>query len=886
MRSAQIRSTFLDFFGSRGHHHVPSAPLIPTDPTLLLVNAGMNQFIPYFLGEAEPVSPRLTSVQKCARTGDIDEVGRTARHATFFEMLGNFSFGDYFREDAIAFAWELATDGYGLDRDRLWATVYRDDDEAYALWRALGVPADRIQRLGVEDNFWSMGVPGPCGPSSELHYDRGPAFGREGGPAVDGERYVELWNLVFMQNVRGEGGAKRDYPVLGDLPRRNIDTGLGLDRLAAILQGVDTVAETDLLRPALTRLEELAGRGYPGRDGGAASTAFRVAVDHARCAAFLVADGVVPGNEGRGYVLRRLLRRAVRHARTLGVDGPVLAPLTTAVVDTLGAAWPELERRRDLVAHVTTAEEEAFDRTLRQGSRMLDTAIRRTADAGGTTLDGDTAFALHDTYGFPIDLTVETARAAGLEVDADRFAHLLEEQRRRAHDAGRSAKGDAVRRADTFRRLASRIGGTRFTGYGAVAADTRVAALLADGAEVPAAGEGRTVEVVLDATPFYAESGGQVGDTGVLRTSGGAEAVVTGTRSSGGLHVHTARVTRGELRAGEEVAALVDADRRAAVERSHTATHVLHAMLRRTLGDHASQRGSLVAPGRLRFDFAHVAALAPEELRLVEERVNAYLRDDPEVRVWHTGYAEARAAGAMALFGERYGDRVRVVDIGDASRELCGGTHVGHGTQAGPVRLLGESSVGTGLRRVEALTGPDALRHYDHERHLLHELAGLLGTRPEDAPARLAARLDALAEARRELDRLRADAAAGLAARLGAEAEGGPGGWAVVREVDQVPGGDLRRLAAEVLRERGGTGAVVLAARTDGRVALAGAISDDLVRRGLRARDVLASAARAVGGGAGGRDGLAAAGGRRVDGLPDALTAARRDTRAHLARTA
>ncbi|MFC6002537.1 alanine--tRNA ligase, partial [Streptomonospora nanhaiensis] len=842
MRSTQIRSLFFDFFGARGHHRVPSSPLVPDDPTLLLANAGMNQFAPYFLGAAAPPWPRAMSVQKCVRTVDIDNVGRTTRHATFFEMLGNFSFGDYFKAEAIAYAWELFTEGYGLDPGRLWVTVYEHDDDAYRLWRRAGVPADRIQRLGAPDNYWDMGVPGPCGPSSELHYDRGPGFGREGGPAVDGERYQELWNLVFMQSLRGAGEGL-DYPVVGGLPRPSIDTGLGLDRLAAILQGVDTVCETDLLRPVLTRLEELARRRYPGREGGEVSTAFRAATEHARAVAFLVADGVVPGSTGRGYVLRRLLRRAVHRARFLGVTGPVVPELTAEVVAVLGADWPELERRRDTIAEVAHREEEAFDRTLRQGTRILDSAIGRAVAGGRTRLPGETAFELHDTYGFPVELTAEAARAAGLEVDRDRFAELLEEQRRRAHADSAAARSAAGRRTETFRRLLGEHGPTRFTGYGSTLGSARVLALLVEGAPARAAREGCRVEVLLDASPFYARSGGQVGDTGALRTGEGAEIAVEDTAPGvPGLHVHTGRVVRGEVRVGQEVAAEVDAGRRAAAERSHSATHVLHAMLRRTLGEHAAQRGSLVAPGRLRFDFAHSRPLGEDGLRLVERRVNAYLGDDPEVRVWHGGYAEARAAGAVALFGERYGDRVRVVDIGDESRELCGGTHVGHGTQAGPVRLLGESSVGSGLRRVEALTGPDALAHYDRERALLAGMGQALGAPPEEAPARLRTVLDSLARAQAELARLRRERADERAARLAEGAEPVPGGWLVVAEVGEDES-DLRALAEAVHARRGGTGVVVVGARPGGAARLTAVLSPDLAARGALGRAVLTEAA-------------------------------------------
>ncbi|TYB41207.1 alanine--tRNA ligase [Actinomadura chibensis] len=871
MRSADIRSAFLDFFQDRDHRVVPSSPLIPSDPTLLLANAGMNQFKPYFLGETAPEHSRAVSVQKCARTSDIENVGRTTRHATFFEMLGNFSFGDYFKAEAISWAWELFTRHYNLDPERLWVTVYLDDDEAARIWRSVGVPAARIQRLGMEDNYWSMGVPGPCGPSSELHYDRGPSFGREGGPAADGERYQELWNLVFMQNLRGEGTGKGGYPILGELPAKNIDTGLGLDRLAAILQDVDTVCETDLLLPTFRLLQEMAGREYPGRDGSDESTSFRIVAEHSRSVAFLIADGVLPARDGRGYVLRRLMRRAVRHARKLGIDEPVLPELTASVVGNLGTTWPELTRQAGLIRRVVSAEEEGFDRTLRQGSQLLDAAIARASG----TISGRTAFELHDTYGFPIDLTVDAARSAGLTVDETEFAELLEDQRRRAQRAGRGRKGDAVARADAYRRITAEHGFTDFVGHSVTNAETDVLALLDSDGPLPSAVEGDEVELILTRTPFYAESGGQVGDTGVVRTSSATLQVLDTRLGLDGLHVHTVRVLDGEVRPGTAAEAVVDADRRAATARSHSATHVLHAMLRRHLGDHAAQRGSRVEPGRLRFDFAHFSSF---ETGPVQTLVNDYLLDDPDVRVWEASRAEAEAAGAYALFGEKYGESVRIVDIGDASRELCGGTHVGHGSQAGPVHIVGESSIGTGLRRIEALTGSDALRHYDHQQALLTELAGLLNTRPDQAPEKLRQRLETLAETQHHLETLRRAELDAHAERLASQAEPVPGGWLLASSVPSLTSGDLRTVATGVLTRRGPRGIVILGTTTEGKAALVAATNT-----GIQARDVLTTAAREVGGGAGGKGPTANAGGRRPDRLPQALTTAATEARAILA---
>ncbi|TQF01951.1 alanine--tRNA ligase [Kitasatospora acidiphila] len=876
MRSTQIRSTFLDFFTSRGHRQVPSSPLIPSDPTLLLANAGMNQFKPYFLGEVTPEFTRATSVQKCARTSDIANVGRTNRHATFFEMLGNFSFGDYFKADAIAYAWELCTQGYGLEKDRLWITVYEDDDEAEQLWRKIGVPASRIQRLGMEENYWSMGVPGPCGPSSEINYDRGPAFGREGGPAADSERYMEIWNLVFMQNQRGEGPAKKDYPILGELPQKSIDTGLGLDRLAAILQGVENVCTTDLLLPTLKTVQELAGREYPG--GGEEKVSFQVVAEHSRSIAFLIADGVLPAKDGRGYVLRRLMRRAIRHACLLGIDGPVLSTTTASVITNLGEVWPELADHSSLVERVVTAEEKSFTRTLTQGSRLLDAAITHTRSAGSASIAGETAFELHDTYGFPVELTIEAARDAGLTVDEDRFVALLTEQQQRAKARGKSRTAEALRRQDAYRELSARHGSTDFVGYDRLQTEATVVGLVSDGVIVPAASQGMTIEIVLDRSPFYAESGGQVGDTGAVRTAGADLEILDTRLGLDGFHVHTARVRDGEIRAGELTEALVDEARRNAVARSHTATHVLHAMLRRTLGEHARQHGSLVDAGRLRFDFAHFTAVDPVQLRAIEHLVNDHLLDDPDVRVWHASRADAEAAGATALFGEKYGDHVRIVDIGDFSRELCGGTHVGHGSNAGPVRVLGETSIGSNLRRIEALTGGDALSYYDGERHLLEELSALLGTRPKDAPSALRKRLEALTTAQVELYRLRAEELLAQANWLAAQARETGRGWIVAEKITGIGAEELRDLALEGTRRvHRGPAIVVLGAEQAGKGLLVAAVSKGLLDEGIQARAVLARAAKAVGGGGGGAGQVASAGGRNPEGLDQAMILAAED---------
>ncbi|MET9296177.1 alanine--tRNA ligase [Streptomyces sp. NPDC003077] len=874
MRSTQIRQTFTDFFTSRGHQSVPSSPLVPDDPTLLLANAGMNQFKPYFLGEVAPPFPRATSIQKCARTSDIENVGRTNRHATFFEMLGNFSFGDYFKEDAIAYAWELATQGYGLEKDRLWITVFEDDDEAERIWRRVGVPASRIQRLGMVDNYWSMGVPGPCGPSSELNYDRGPDFGREGGPAVDGERYVELWNLVFMQSVRGEGDKKGGFPIVGELAHKSIDTGLGLDRLAAVLQDVPNVCTTDLLLPTLGTVQKLAERDYPGE--GEEKVSFEVVTEHARSIAFLIADGVLPAKDGRGYVLRRLMRRSIRHARLLGIDGPVLPAVTASVVTHLGDVWPELSAQAALIEQVVTAEEESFGRTLAQGTRLLDAAISRTRQDRSGALPGETAFELADTYGFPLELTVEAARDAGLTVDEDRFAALLDEQRKRAKAGGKAKTAEALRKMDTYREVAAGLPRTEFLGYEHLTAEVTVMGLLTGGSVAASAGQGAEVELVLDRSPFYAEAGGQIGDTGTLTTGDGTVVRITDTRYGlEGFRVHSGRVLQGEIRTGDIGEAHVDADRRKGLTRSHSATHILHAVVMATLGDHARQQGSLVEPDRLRFDFAHFAALTPEQLSRIETAVNGHVLDDPHVRAWYADRAEAEAAGAIALFGEKYGETVRIVDIGDFSRELCGGTHVAHGSQIGTFRLLGESSIGSNLRRVEALTGHDALHNLDTERRLLHELSGLLGTRPADAPGILRKRLDALAEAQERLSRLRAEELRHQAALLADRARPAGEGRLVVQRVTDIAPDELRGLATDTVRRLPhGPAAVILGTEHDGKALLAAAVSPTLHDTGVQAARLLTTAARTVGGGSGGRGPVASAGGRHAEALDRALAVA------------
>jgi alanyl-tRNA synthetase len=881
MRSAEIRQRFLTFFADRGHTVVPSASLILDDPTLLFVNAGMVPFKPYLQGETPAPWPRATSVQKVVRTLDIDEVGKTTRHATFFQMAGNFSFGDYFKEGAITLAWELLTSpveggGYGFDPDRLWVTVYHNDDEAADIWhRVVGIPTDRIQRRGMADNFWSMGVPGPCGPCSEIYYDRGPEHGAEGGPVVDEDRYLEVWNLVFMQYERGPGTGKTDFPILGELPAKNIDTGMGLERMAYLLQGVDNLYEIDEVFPILQQAVELTGRKY-GEDH-AADVRLRVIADHVRAALMITADGVTPSNEGRGYVLRRLLRRAIRSMRLLGYTESALPRLLPVARDCMAPSYPEVAADFERISAYIYAEEEAFRQTLRAGTAIFDRFTDTVRSSGGAQLSGDQAFQLHDTYGFPIDLTLEMADEQGLSVDEDGFRRLMAEQRRRAkQDAEARKTGGADLSA--YRSVLESAGQSQFTGYVEAEREAQVTALVSDGRVLPAAGEGDEVEVVLDATPFYPEGGGQLADTGVIEVSSGArqaELQVLDVQSPvPGLIVHRAKVLSGELRPGDDAHAAVDVHRRRAVSRSHTATHLVHRALRGALGESAAQAGSLNAPGRLRFDFSQPGAVPPRVLGDVEDEVNEVLLQDLEVHAFLTDQAEARRIGALAMFGEKYGDEVRVVEVGDYSRELCGGTHVTRSANIGLVKLLGESSIGAGVRRIEALVGLDAFRYLAREHLLVSGLADALKVPADQVPERVQSLVERVRTAERELDRLRAESV--LAGAVGlARAARDIGGVAVIAaEVPGALGGnDLRTLAVDVRGrlDPARPGVVALLSRADGRVNFVVATNGPARTRGIVAGDIVRALAPPVGGRGGGKDDLAQGGGTNPDGIPEAL---------------
>ncbi|WP_326947783.1 alanine--tRNA ligase [Amycolatopsis sp. NBC_01307] len=879
MDTHEITDRFLRHYESKGHTRVPSAPLILDDPNLLFVNAGMVQFKPYFLGEAPPPYPRATSVQKCVRTPDIDEVGKTTRHNTFFQMAGNFSFGDYFKEGAIEYAWELITKlqsdgGYGLDPNRLWATVYEDDAEAAGLWRKLtGLPGERIQVRDGKDNYWDMGVPGPGGPCSEIYYDRGPAYGREGGPVADEDRYIEIWNLVFMQDIRGELSPKLGHKPIGELPKKNIDTGMGVERVATILQGVENVYETDLVRPVIGRAEEFSGRRYGGNH--ADDVRFRVIADHARTGVLLIGDGVTPGNDGRGYVLRRLLRRIVRSSRLLGVHEPVLQSFAAVVRDTMGPTYPELVSGFDRINEVVRIEEEAFLATLTSGSRIFDMAAEETKRGGGDVLAGDKAFQLHDTYGFPIDLTLEMASEQGLSVDEDGFRTLMNEQRTRAK-ADAAARKTGHGDLSEYRKVLEQHGETEFLGYSDLQAEAKVVALLEDGQPVRSVSAGKKAELVLDRTPFYAESGGQVADTGVLLGDGVELKVLDVQKIVPGLFVHRVEVLDGEVGLDSKVTGSVDAHRRLSIERSHSATHLVHAAVRGAYGKRAAQAGSLNSPGRMRFDFTTPGSVSADVLTEVEQEVNDYLQTDVEVNSFTTTKDKALELGAVALFGEKYGNDVRVVDMGEYSRELCGGTHVDRIGQLGLVKLVSDASIGSGVHRVEALVGGDALKYVRKEQLLVSQLANTFKVPSDELPGRIEDVLTRLKNAEKEIAQLKTQQVLGSAGALLDKAQDVGGVTVVAEVVPDVDGNGLRALASD-LRGRLGSrpGVVALFSPAGDKLSFVVATTKAAQDKGVAAGKLVPSFAGAIGGRGGGKPDMAQGGGTNPAGAADAVTALR-----------
>ncbi len=867
----EIRSRFLQFFEERGHTVVPSSGLIPhKDPTLLFINAGMNQFKDLFLGREKRPYVRAASAQKCVRAGgkhnDLENVGQTARHHTFFEMLGNFSFGDYFKQDAIAYAWQFLTVEMGLPKDKLWVTVFRKDDEAHAIWRdQVGVPEERIVRMGEKDNFWSMGDTGPCGPCSEILIDQGESMtcgDNCGIGKCDCDRYLELWNLVFMQFDRSADG------TMTPLPKPSIDTGMGLERIAAVMQGVQSNYDSDMLRGIIAFVEKLSGKRYG--DDPAHDMSMRVIADHSRATAFLIADGVLPSNEGRGYVLRRIMRRAARHAKMLGFADPVLYRTAVFVLESMACAYPEEAGRADYVAKVVKVEEERFIQTLDNGLRILNEEVARLRAAGAAVLPGDVAFRLYDTYGFPLDLTADIVRAEGITIDEAGFENCMEEQRRKAREHWKGSGEEAI--AGIYRQLAADGLHTEFTGYRGLKGQGEILAVLLDGQPVSSAPAGARVEVVTTATPFYGESGGQVGDSGELATDGGLMVVTDTKKPLPELTVHVGEVQSGTLQTGVKAELAVDEERRRATALNHTATHLLQAALIKVLGDHVKQAGSLVTPERLRFDFSHFSAMTAEELEQVENMVNRYIRENAAVKCREMAHDQAVAAGATALFGEKYGEKVRVVSVDDISMELCGGTHTRASGDIGLFKILQESGIAAGVRRIEAVTGARALEVVRDQERTLDYLAGLVKTDRPQLETRLRKLLEHQKELERELESLRARFSADQAGDLLNQATEVSGVQVVCGRADNLDGKALRELADQV-RDRLSSGVLVLGSAHDGKAGLLVAVTKDLTKR-LQAGALIKQLAAMVGGGGGGRPDLAQAGGSKPEQLGEALAAA------------
>ena len=878
MESAEIARRFLAYFKQQGHAIVPSASLVADDPTVLFVIAGMQPFKPYLLGQRTPPHRRVADVQKCVRTLDIEEVGKTTRHATFFQMLGNWSFGDYFKQGAIHYAWELLTrseadGGFAFPESKLWATVLHGDDEAFAIWRdEIGLPEDRIQHRGLADNYWSMGVPGPGGPCSEIYYDRGPEYGRDGGPEADEDRFLEVWNLVFMQDQLSKVRAKDDFDIEGPLPSKNVDTGMGLERMASILQGVDNLYEIDTTWKILDRAAELTEQSY-GRDQ-RTDVALRVIADHVRSAVMLIEDGVLPSNEGRGYVLRRIVRRSIRNLRLLaggqrggGPSGErYMHELTTVTIEAMGGLYPELRRDAANIHTVIDGEESAFSSTLRTGTAIFEAAVEENKRKNLRTLSGAQAFQLHDTYGFPIDLTLEMAAEQGLSVDEEGFRRLMGEQRDRAKkDAAEKKTGNAD--VSVLAELLERSGAVTFTGYDEVAAEATILGLLVNGAPVPSAGQGTDVDVVLDRTPFYAEGGGQLADAGRIVMTGGEIEVFDVQTPLPGLIVHRGRVKAGEVMAGAPAFAEIDIERRRALSRSHTATHLVHRALRGALGESAAQAGSENSPGRLRFDFTASGAVPVSVLRDTEDEVNEVLIGDLDVRAFYTSQQEARELGALALFGEKYGDVVRIVEVGDYSRELCGGTHVARSGQLGLVKILSEASIGSSVRRIEALVGLDAFRFLARESVLVSQLSEQFKTPREQLPERISSVVTRLRDAERELQRLRAARLLESARDIAESAEDVNGTALVTHRVPEgTESDDIRTLALDVRGRipRDRPAVVMVVGVPADRPVVVIAVNEPGQEAGLSAGVLVGIAARALGGGGGGKPDVAQGGGAPI----------------------
>ena len=875
MKTAEIKRRWLDFFEKKNHTVVPSAPLISQDPTLMFVVAGMVPFIPYMTGVEPAPYARATSVQKCVRTLDIDEVGKTTRHGTFFQMNGNFSFGDYFKKEAIAFAWELLTSsvadgGYGFDPELLWVTVYEDDEESIGYWlEQTSIPRERIQKRGMADNYWSTGQRGPAGPCSEIYFDRGPAYGVEGGPVADEDRYIEIWNLVFMQYERADGGSKDHFEILGELPKKNIDTGMGLERVAFLLQGVENIFEIDQVRPLIDLASSLSGKEYGAVESD--DVRMRVIADHIRSALMLMSDGVTPSNEGRGYILRRLLRRSIRALRLLGVTEPSFEQLFTTSKNAMVEAYPELEENFSRVLRSALAEEAGFRRTLESGSAVLDEEISKAKGS----LSGETAFLLHDTYGFPIDLTVEIAEENGLKVDRDRFVELMNEQRNRAKQDAKAKKtgGAGLQVYSDFRSL----GETVFTGYETLNSEAKIVGLIHDGQSVAAIAEGQLAEVILDRTSLYAESGGQAADAGYIRSGNAAAEVMDVQKPVRGLFSHKVLVRSGSLSVGDTVTTEVNPDWRLGACQAHSATHVVHAALRQVLGPEALQSGSFNKPGYMRLDFAWGEALSDATKSEIEEVSNLAIRSDLAVSAQFMTLPEAREWGAIALFGETYDETVRVVEVGGPwSRELCGGTHVARSSQIGLVSITGESSVGSGARRIEAEVGIDALRSLVADRALVRRLAGELKAPASELEQRIQDAFEEQRRLQRQLAELNAKAAMSKLPQLAAAKSVVGGNEVVAVALEDALAPDVVRQLAMALRDQLGSKAVViLGATNDGKPAVIAAVGSDAQAAGANAGALVKLAASVMGGGGGGKPDLAQGGGADAAKLAEAVKAAK-----------
>ena len=868
MLTDDIRQSYLDFFAKKGHQVADSAPLVPkNDPTLLWINAGMAPFKPYFNGSKEPPSKRMVSSQKCIRTNDIENVGRTARHHTFFEMLGNFSFGDYFKEEAVAWSWEYVTKVLDLPEDRLIITIYKDDDEAFDIWHdKIGLPESKIVRMGKKDNFWQIGT-GPCGPCSEIHIDRGPEFGT--GPedvlGGEGDRYLELWNLVFTQYDYTEAG---EYI---ELPQKNIDTGMGLERTASVLQNTKSNYEIDTIYPLIKKVEEKSGYEYKGdwKD----KMPHRVIADHVRGVSIAIFDGALPSNEGRGYVLRRLVRRAVRYGQKLGLEGPFLYEFVDRVNELMAGGYPELSQRSEHVKHVIKSEEESFLQTLDQGMKIVEDIKRELETKGEKVLAGQEAFKLYDTYGFPLDLTEDIMAEAGLEVDTEGFKEEMAKQRDRARKA--RDEGGFASSYDLYEELASELdGSTDFIGYHNLKTEAEIKAIIVDGREVERIKKGQKGEIILNKTPFYAESGGQIGDKGIINSvSGDAASEVEDVKERASLIIHIVNQTNGELKIGERVESSVNKDLRSSTARNHTATHLLHQALMNQLGEHVSQSGSLVSPDRLRFDFTHFEGLSNEDIKKVEREVNRKIVENLKVKTFETSLEEAKKMGAQALFGEKYGENVRVVKSGDYSLELCGGTHVSATGEIGLFKITQESSIAAGVRRIEAVTGLAALDYVEKQENIIKRAADLLKSRPVEIADKIEQLKDSNKELAKEIKSLQDQLADSKAEDLSAEAEEINGIQTIIKEIDLDQDG-IRNLADELVKELG-SGLVILANRSDNKVFFVAKISKDLVEKGFHAGNIVGEIARITGGGGGGRPDMAQAGGSKPDKLGAALERAR-----------